>query len=119
MNVVIEKGTQVFIPVHGLHRDEKYYPQPEQFIPDRFSAENAAGKTFSDRPYIPFGSGQRLCMGLRLGKLQVKIGVISMLQRYNFALGAKYLENELELSAGTIIATPKYGLPLLATKRQF
>lgn len=115
--MVIERGTPVFIPVYGLHRDEKYYPDPERFDPDRFSAENSAGKTFLERPYLPFGSGQRLCMGLRLGKLQVKIGLISMLKNYNFVLGAKYLEKELELNPRTVVNTPKYGLPLLASKR--
>lgn len=111
------KGTQIFIPVYGLHHDEKFYPEPEKFDPNRFSAENSAGKTFLDRPYMPFGSGQRLCMGLRLGKLQVKIGLISMLQKYNFTLGAEYLKEDLELNPKTFINTPKFGLPLLASKR--
>lgn len=118
-DVVIAKGTPIFIPVFGLHRDERYYPDPTRYDPDRFSVENSAGKTFLDRPYMPFGSGQRICMGLRLGKLQVKIGLITMLQRYNFALGAKFLEKELELCPRTFVTTPKSGIPLIATKRQF
>lgn len=66
---------------------------------------------------MPFGSGQRICMGPRLGKLQVKIGLISMLQRYDFTLGAKYLENELEFCPKTFVTAPKFKLPLILKRR--
>lgn len=62
-NHVIEKGVKVYIPAMGSHMDEKYFKQPEKFIPDRFNEENSIGKSILNRPYLPFGEGPRNCIG--------------------------------------------------------
>lgn len=54
---IIEKGAEIFVPVFSLQRDEKYYPNPLVFDPDRFSEENMVGKIQINRPYYPFGDG--------------------------------------------------------------
>lgn len=56
-DVVIKKGVGVFIPAFALQRDEQYFKNPEQFMPERFNTENSIGKSFIDRPYMPFGEG--------------------------------------------------------------
>ena len=56
---IIEKGAQIFIPVMALHKDERYYENPEKFDPERFNEENSGGKNIVNRPYLPFGEGPR------------------------------------------------------------
>jgi len=114
--VVIKKGVQVVIPAYALQRDEKYYPNPNEFIPERFNAENSLGKTFVDRPYMPFGEGPRLCIGLRLGKMQSKVGLLLMLKNYNFELTGSTLK-PLVINPSSFIVAPIGGLPLKVTKR--
>lgn len=58
--VIIEKGTEVLIPVSGLHWDPKYFPDPEKFDPDRFED---LGKLPCRDIYLPFGDGPRNCIG--------------------------------------------------------
>jgi len=60
-NMVIPKGTYVGIAAAGIHRDEKYYPNPNQFDPERFNAENKAQR--HQYAHMPFGHGPRNCIG--------------------------------------------------------
>ncbi len=60
---VIPKGSAVWVNSIGIHYDEKYYPNPYVFDPERFSPEE-----ISKRPnnvYLPFGDGPRNCIGMR------------------------------------------------------
>ncbi|XP_012288296.2 uncharacterized protein LOC105704030 [Orussus abietinus] len=83
-NLVIEKGTPIFISLLGLHWDPEYFPNPERFDPERFSEENKkARKSFT---YMPFGDGPRNCIGLRLGLLQTKLGLVKMLSEYEVSV---------------------------------
>lgn len=58
-DIIIEKDTPVYIPLLGLQNDEKYFPEPEKFIPERHQ-ENPNGPGLL---HIPFGSGPRACIG--------------------------------------------------------
>lgn len=57
----IEKGSNVLIPIYGLHHDPKYWSDPEKFDPERFSDENK--HKIVQGAYIPFGVGPRNCIG--------------------------------------------------------
>ncbi|CAH0551616.1 unnamed protein product [Brassicogethes aeneus] len=83
-DVIIDKGTIVYISLYGLHRDPEYYLDPEKYDPDRFSPENQGSR--HQFVYLPFGDGPRNCIGLRFGVMQSKIGLIKMLTNYKFSI---------------------------------
>lgn len=104
MQVSLEVGTPVIIPIRGLHLDEKYFPDPLTFKPERFLPENK--DTIPKFAYLPFGEGPRICLGNRdsydlvkymffyvflLGKLfgttQVKVGAIHVIRNFKLSLG--------------------------------
>lgn len=60
-NIVIEKGTVVYMTLKGLHEDPEFHPDPMRYDPDRFSDE----RKDDIRPctYMPFGDGPRICIG--------------------------------------------------------
>ncbi|KAJ8973163.1 hypothetical protein NQ317_007504 [Molorchus minor] len=80
VDLVLEEGCAVTIPVAGLHRDPTYFPDPNTFDPDRFSEENK-GKIVPGS-YMPFGSGPRNCIGSRFALLQGKALAVSLLSRF-------------------------------------
>lgn len=116
-NKIIEKGTEIFIPVIGLHRDEQYYPDPEKFIPERFNDENSVGKNQINRPNLGFGDGPRNCIGSRLGKMQTKVGLFMMLQNFRFELEPQKMNETLSFDAKSFLLSPNGGINLRVIKR--
>ena len=59
-DLVIEKGTNVYISVMGMHRDPDIYENPLEFKPERFlNSSNGNAKIKNGLFYLPFGSGPR------------------------------------------------------------
>jgi len=81
-DLVIPKGTKVFIPIAGLHYDEQYFEDPYKFDPERFSSENKAN--IPTGAFQPFGSGPRMCLGYNLFRLETKIMLVHLLRNFSF-----------------------------------
>jgi cytochrome P450 len=62
--VTIEEGTPVVLPLFGLHRDSKYYEQPNVFKRERFVGNNK--DNVNKYTFLPSGEGPRACLGTRL-----------------------------------------------------
>lgn len=62
-------------------RDPEYFPDPDNYLPDRFSAENPM---YNADAFLPFGDGPRACIGLRMGIIVTKIALITLFRNYNF-----------------------------------
>jgi len=58
---LIPKGTTAVILTPVAHRNEHFFPNPEEFQPERFFPENAYGR--HPYAYIPFSAGPRNCIG--------------------------------------------------------
>lgn len=86
-NLTIDKNTFVFVPNHGLYRDPKYFPNPNEFDPERFSPENKV--KIPPYVYLPFGGGPRKCLGIRTGKIFIILCMASFLQKYKVSPSAK------------------------------
>ncbi|KAI4465738.1 cytochrome p450 [Holotrichia oblita] len=63
-NIILEKDTNVYISIIGMHMDPQYFPNPHKFDPERFSVENKAN--ILPFTYLPIGAGPRICIGMYL-----------------------------------------------------
>ena len=66
------------------HRIPEFFPDPEAFIPERFSRERKAA--LPRGAYVPFGGGKRICIGKRFGQIEVKLVATMLLQRLRLDL---------------------------------
>ncbi|KAK5638806.1 hypothetical protein RI129_013101 [Pyrocoelia pectoralis] len=112
-DVVLKKGSYVFIPVYGIQMDKDYYPDPEKFDPERFSDENKALRHSS--AWIPFGDGPRACIGLRFGIMQTKVALTVLLKNYKFVLNSK-TETPLKMDPRSFVLSAVNGIWLNAAK---
>ena len=60
-----------------MHHDPKNFPEPENFIPERFNEEIKV--PFS---YLPFSAGSRNCIGQKFANLELKSTLVSLLRNF-------------------------------------
>jgi cytochrome P450 len=75
----VPKGAYVNYCSWASHRLPEVFPQPEAFIPERFTRERKAA--LPRGAYVPFGGGSRICIGKRFGQTEVKLVATKLLQR--------------------------------------
>lgn len=79
----IPRGSWVFIHPWVLHRDGRFFPQPERFDPSRFLPERE--RELPVGAYVPFGLGPHMCIGARMGMAMMLNLLALLVQRYDFA----------------------------------
>ncbi|XP_075422084.1 cytochrome P450 3A24-like [Ascaphus truei] len=80
--LTIPGGVVTMIPAFVLHRNPEFWPEPEEFQPERFSKENREAQ----EPYtfLPFGAGPRNCIGMRFALLNMKVAITVLVQNFTF-----------------------------------
>jgi cytochrome P450 len=81
-------GTTCFLSQWVSHRDERYFPQAEEFRPERW--ENDLARRIPKFAYYPFGGGPRVCIGSTLAMLEAVLVVATVARRFRFELVADH-----------------------------
>jgi cytochrome P450 len=85
MGYDILKGTDVFVSLFAISREERYWENPEEFKPERFE-NNSIDYHGSYAQYIPFGAGRRQCPGMVFATSTVDIVLANLLYHYDWML---------------------------------
>jgi cytochrome P450 len=75
----VPRGAYVNYVSWASHRLPEVFPEPEAFVPERFTRERKAA--LPRGAYVPFGGGKRVCIGKRFGQIEVKLVTTMLLQR--------------------------------------
>ncbi|XP_046359251.2 cytochrome P450 3A29-like [Haliotis rufescens] len=76
--LTLSKGQTIFIPVMAIHRNPQLYNDPDSFKPERYEEQ---AKTIS---FQAFGFGPRICIGMRLALVEVKVALVNVLRNVKF-----------------------------------
>jgi cytochrome P450 len=108
----IPKGSALVTSPIVVHRDPRFYPDPERFDPERFTDEaKAARPKFA---YFPFGGGTRQCIGEGFAWMEAVLMLATVVQNWRLSLPSGS-PAELELLPRFTIR-PKHSVPLLLEK---
>ncbi|BFM43566.1 cytochrome P450 [Flavobacterium sp. CFS9] len=75
----LKKGTLIGVSFYELHRNPKYWENPEEFIPERFLGEQ---KKHSMQYFYPFGAGPRMCIGAGFAIYEMCLTVAHVVKKY-------------------------------------
>lgn len=113
-NIIIDKGQLIKISVLGIHHDEKYYPNPEVFDPQRFSPENVQAR--HKCAFLPFGEGPKQCIGIRFAQMQSWVGLAKLLLRYRVE-PSENTPLRFAYEPRRVMLYPKGGFPINIVRR--
>lgn len=105
-NILLQPNTTIWIPVYAIHRDPKFYANPNVFDPERFSNENK--KKIPWHAYLPFGTGPRACIASRFVLQQIKTVIYHILIEFKIECSPK-TQIPLKLKGGTTLPTIEGG----------
>ena len=103
-------GTVCFSP-YIMHRDPRFWPEPERFNPDRWTPEEEA-----KRPrftYFPFGGGPRICIGEQFAWMEAVLVLARLTQEWRAALVPGHPIDTLPL----ITLRPRHGIAMTLSRR--
>jgi cytochrome P450 len=98
------RGMDIFLVLYNIHRDERFWPNPDTFDPMRFTRPHKCpevpewegfdpakweGKLYpneisSDFAYLPFGGGARKCVGDEFAMMEATVTLAMTLRRFDF-----------------------------------
>jgi cytochrome P450 len=81
---LLPKGYVAMVSPYTMQRRPDYFPDPEQFDPDRFTPERE--KQLPRYAYIPFGAGPRICIGNHFAMMEGHLLLATLAQRATFTL---------------------------------
>jgi cytochrome P450 len=107
----IPSNSPVIMSQWVMHRDARYYDDPERFLPDRWLDERTkAAPRFA---YFPFGGGPRICIGASFAQTEAALVLATIAQRYQVRVAA----NAPIEPTPSITLRPRHGIHVTLTRR--
>ncbi|WP_436926398.1 cytochrome P450 [Halosimplex amylolyticum] len=78
----IPEGSTISMPQWVIHRDERWYDDPDAFRPERWTDDFR--EELPEYAYFPFGGGPRHCIGMRFALMETKLVLATLAQRFAF-----------------------------------
>ena len=78
--LLIPKGTQIIIPINAIQHDPEIWNNPYEFDPSRFDPDQKESRSHFN--HIPFGTGPRQCIGIRLAFLELKLAIVFLMRDF-------------------------------------
>ncbi len=107
----IPSGSVLIVSPWLLHHDRRWFPHPERFDPDRWTPDELAGRP--RHSFIPFGGGPRMCIGEGFVRMEARLLIATIAQRWRFE---HVPDHRVELQP-VITLRPRYGMRMRAIPR--
>jgi DevC protein len=103
----IPKGCTLIASQWVMHRDPRYFEQPERFNPGRWADD--LEKRLPRGVYFPFGDGPRVCIGKSFAQMEAVLILAAIAQEFQLDL----VPNQAIELQPSITLRPKHGLQVV------
>jgi cytochrome P450 len=107
----VPKGASVILCQWVTHHNERYYPEPFKFDPERWTPEKVAARP--KMAYFPFGGGARVCMGESFAWMEGILLLATIAQKWEMRLEPGFAVELLP----EITLRPKNGMRMQLRRR--
>ncbi|XP_036328213.1 probable cytochrome P450 4ac1 [Rhagoletis pomonella] len=99
--LILPPDTEINIHIYDIMRDERHFPDPLKFDPDRFLPQNSIDR--HPFAFVPFSAGSRNCIGQKFAMLEIKAILVGILQ--NFQLLPATRLQDIRFENGLVLRT--------------
>jgi cytochrome P450 len=85
---LLPKRARIVVPIFAVHRDARWYQEPQQFQPERWTEE--FDRERHKYAFFPFGGGPRFCIGSNFAMMEANLLLASIAQRFEWKLDAAH-----------------------------
>ncbi|AUT03481.1 cytochrome P450 [Nostoc sp. CENA543] len=110
MGYDLPKGMSISPCIYLTHHRPDIYPEPEKFKPERFLE-----RQFSPYEFMPFGGGNRRCLGMAFALFEMKLVLANILSNYSLELLDKA---PLKPVRRGLVFTPNGGVNLMVKEKK-
>lgn len=113
----VMRGMDIFLAIYNIHRDDRFWPNPDKFDPTRFTRAYSnpevpewagydpakwEGKLYpteasADFAFLPFGGGARKCVGDDFATLEATVTLAMVLRRFDFEFDPDFLQGKSDV----------------------
>lgn len=104
-------GTTLFLSPWVMHRDPRWFDDPDAFRPERW--EDGLAERLPRFVYLPFGGGPRLCIGNRFAMMEAMLILATIARRFRLRLEP----DRMPAPYPTITLRPQGGVPMTIARR--
>jgi cytochrome P450 len=102
----VPRGSEVVLWTYLIHRDPRYWHEPERFMPERFAPDEESARPRG--AYLPFGAGQRACIGQAFAMIEAQLIVATLGAKLRFEYAG---QGPVRVRPGVTIS-PRGGMPM-------
>jgi cytochrome P450 len=102
LGYTIPVGVAISVGIAAIHHDPEIYPEPDRFRPERFLE-----RTYSPFEFLPFGGGDRRCLGAALSDYEMRITLATVISSWDLESTGEDQDVRHNIGSG-----PKHGVPI-------
>jgi cytochrome P450 len=110
---LLPRRTVVFVSQYLLHRDPRFWDDPERFAPERWLEGGGRGPERHRYAYFPFGAGPRVCIGEHFAWMEATLILATIARRWTLRL----VPGQRIVPQPIITLRSKYGMKMTVERR--